>query len=215
MPAGPLAGVYAALDAYQPPHVTPEVLRALTSGIAGWLSNGGDPSLLPGLLRTLPQLQTVQSTVDWADFNGDGLEDVVVQTGLMGLPVLAFLRQEDGQYLGLALPPAFDDPLPTLQSGFMSSDLTGDGRPETVVTYTVSGGSSSTELLYVFRWEGTNPTLVFRADLITWAGPSAWALEPDPTAPDRQQFRLTYPHLYWDGFDHKLLPHPLGWQVWR
>lgn len=214
-PVSPLAGVYAALDAYQPPHATPKILRALTSDIAGWLSNGGDPSLLPGLLRTLPKLQTVQPTVDRADLNGDGLEDVVVQTQLMGLPVLAFLQQGGGQYLGLTLPPAFDKPLPTLQSGFLARDLTGDRRPETVVTYTVPGGSQSTELLYVFRWDEINPALIFRADLITWAGPSAWALEPDPTAPGRLQFRLTYPYLYRDGFDQKMLPHPLGWQVWR
>ncbi|MBC7226507.1 MAG: tetratricopeptide repeat protein [Thermoflexales bacterium] len=214
-PAGPLAGAYAALDAYQPPLVTPEILQALTSGIGGWLSGGGDPALLPGLLRTFPKLQATHPAVDQADLNGDGTEDVVVQTDLMGLPVLTFLRRAEGRYLGLTLPPMFDEPLPTLRSGFLSSDLTGDGRPETVVTYTVPGGSMSTELLYVFHWSEMSPTLVFRADLITWAGPSPWALEPDPTAPGRQQLLLTYPHFYRDGFDHKMVNHPLGWQVWR
>ena len=72
--------------------------------------------------------------MDQADLNGDGMEDVLVQTQLMGLPVLAFLQQEDGQYLGLALPPMLDEPLPTLGSGFLSRDLTSDGRPETVIT---------------------------------------------------------------------------------
>lgn len=215
VPAGPLADAYAALDAYQPPEATPEILQTLTSGIAGWLSSSNDPSLLPGLLRTFPKLQTTRPAVDQADLNGDGLEDVVVQTQLMGLPVMAFLRQEDGRYLGLTLPATFDEPLPTLQSGFMSSNLTGDGQPETVVTYTVPGGSQSTELLYVFRWREVSPTLAFRADLITWAGPSAWTLQLDPTAPGRQQFLLTYPHLYRDGFDHKMVNHPLGWQIWR
>lgn len=214
-PAEPLAEAYAALDAYQPPYANPEVLHALTSGIGGWLSGGGDSSLLPGLLRTFPKLQTTRPAVDRIDLNGDGAEDVVVQTDLMGLPVLAFLRQEEGKYLGLTLPPMFDEPLPTLQSGFLASDLTGDGRPETVVTYTVPGGSMSTELLYVFQWREMSPTLAFRADLITWAGPSSWALEPDPTAPGRQQLLLTYPHLYRDGFDHKMVNHPLGWQIWR
>lgn len=212
---GPLAAAYAALDAYQPPQATPEILQALTSGIAGWLSRSGNPSLLPALLRTFPKLQTTQHAVDQTDLNGDGLDDVLIQTQLMGLPVLAFLQQEDGQYTGLALPPMLDEPLPTFQSGFLSSDLTGDGRPETVVTYTVPGGSMVTELLYVFRWHEVSPTLVFRADLITWAGPSDWALQPDPTTPGRQQIFLTYPHLYPDGFDHKMVNHPLGWQVWR
>lgn len=214
-PAGPLAAACAALDAYQPPQATPEILRPLTSGIAGWLSSRNDPSFLPGLLRTFPKLQTTQPAVSRADLNGDGLEDVVVQTQLMGLPVLVFLRQEDGQYVGLTLPETFDEPLPTLQSGVLSGDLTGAGGPETVVTYTVPGGSMSTERLYVFHWREVSPALAFRADLITWAGPSAWALQPDPTAPGRQQFLLTYPHLYRDGFDHKLVNHPLGWQIWR
>lgn len=215
VPAGPLTEAYAALDAYQPPQATPEILRALTSGIAGWLSAGGEPALLPGLLRTFPKLQTTRPVVDQSELNGDGLRDVVVQTQLMGLPVLVFLRQESGKYLGLSLPPAFDDAMPTLRSGFLASDLTGDGRPETVVTYTVPGGSMSTELLYVFHWREVSPTLVFQANLITWAGPSSWALQPDPTAPGRQQFLLTYPHLYRDGFDHKMVNHPLGWQIWR
>ncbi len=213
--AGLLRKAYIALDSYQPPYATPEILQALTSGIAGWLSSSNDPSLLPGLLRTFPKLQTVQPTVDPADLNGDGMEDVLVQTQLMGLPVMAFLRQKDGRHLGLTLPPMFDEPLPTFGSGFLSRDLTGDGRPETVITYTVSGGSMSTELLYVFHWREMSPTLVFRADLVTWAGPSSWVLQPDPTAPGRQQFLLTYPHLYRDGFDHKMVNHPLGWQIWR
>ncbi len=214
-PAGPLAVACAALDAYQPPQATPEILQTLTSGIAGWLSSRNDPSLLPGLLRTFPKLQTTRPAVDQADLNGDGLGDVVVQTQLMGLPVLVFLQQEDGQYVGLTLPETFDEPLPTLESGFLTRDLPGDGRPETVVTSTVPGGSMSTELLYVFRWREVSPTLAFRADLITWAGPSAWTLQPDPTASGRQQFLLTYPHLYRDGFDHKMVNHPLGWQIWR
>lgn len=209
------SGVYAALDAYRPPEATPAVLQALTSGIAEWLSGGGDPSRLPGLLCAVPEPQMTCPAADEADLNGDGLTDVVVQTQRMGLPVLAFLRQEGGTYTGLALPEAFDDFLPTLRSGFLSQDLTGDGRPETVVTYTVVGGSSSTEALYVFHWRELSPTLVFQADLITWAGPSAWSLQPDPTAPGRQQFLLTYPRIYRDGFDHKMASHPLGWQVWR
>ena len=215
VPVGPMADVYAVLDTYEPPHASPETIAALTSGIARWLAQGNDPALLPALLRASPKLQMTRPEVAQADLNSDGMEDVLVQTQLMGLPVLAFLQQEDGQHLGLTLPPMFDEPLPTLHSGFLSRDLTGNGQPETVVTYTVPGGSMVTELLYVFRWREVSPTLVFRADLITWAGPSSWALQPDPTAPGRQQFLLTYPHLYWDGFDHKMVNHPLGWQIWR
>ncbi|MBO9369470.1 MAG: tetratricopeptide repeat protein [Chloroflexi bacterium] len=214
VPAGPMADVYAALDAYEPPYAWPETIAALTSGIARWLAQGNDPALLPDLLRASPKLQTVRPETAQADLNSDGQEDIVVQTQRMGLPVLAFLRQ-GGEYTGLALPDRFDDYLPTLRSGFISDDLTGDGHPETVITYTVLGGSSSTELLYVFRWHDVSPTLIFRADLITWAGPSTWTMQPDPTAPGQQQLVLTYPYIYRDGFDHKMVTHPLGWQVWR
>ena len=211
---GPMADVYAALDAYEPPYAWPETISALTSGIARWLAQGNDPALLPDLLSASPKLQTVRPETAQADLNGDGQEDVVVQTQLMGLPVLAFLRR-GGEYIALALPDQFEDYLPTLRSGFIVDDLTGDGLPETVITYTVQGGSNSTELLYVFRWHEVSPTLIFRADLITWAGPSTWTMQPDPTAPGRQQLVLTYPRIYRDGFDAKMVTHPLGWQVWR
>jgi len=57
---------------------------------------------------------------------------------------------------------------------------------------------------------------VFHARLISWAGPSSWVSEPDPLHPGKRQIVLTYPHLYFDsGFDHKMLNHPLGRQVWR
>ena len=214
VPVGPMADVYAVLDTYEPPHASPETIAALTSGIARWLAQGNDPALLPDLLRASPKLQMTRPEVAQADLNGDGQEDVVVQTQLMGLPVLAFLRQ-GGEYTALTLPDRFEDGLPTLRSGFIADDLTGDGRPETVITYMIPGGSSSTELLYAFRWHEISPTLIFRADLITWAGLSAWTLQPDPTAPGRQQFVLTYPYIYRDGFDHKMVKHPLGRQVWR
>ena len=76
------------------------------------------------VIRPVRVLMT-RPEVAQADLNGDGMEDVLVQTQLMGLPVLAFLQQEDGQHLGLTLPPMFDEPLPTLHSGFLSRDLTG------------------------------------------------------------------------------------------
>jgi len=120
-----MADVYAVLDTYEPPHASPETIAALTSGIARWLAQGNDPALLPALLRASPKLQMTRPEVAQADLNGDGMEDVLVQTQLMGLPVLAFLQQEDGQHLGLTLPPMFDEPLPTLHSGFLSRDLTG------------------------------------------------------------------------------------------
>ena len=44
---------------------------------------------------------------------------------------------------------------------------------------------------------------------------SSWAFEPDPTQVDLQQIVLIYTHLYSDGFDHKMVNHPVGRQIWR
>ncbi len=94
-------------------------------------------------------------------------------------------------------------------------DLNGDGLAELVATYRLRGGSGVWDYVQVFRWTGADFALLFRADLLTWAGESRYALEPDPTQPGALQIALTYPHLYNLGFDHKLVNHPLGRQVWR
>lgn len=96
-----------------------------------------------------------------------------------------------------------------------AQDLTGDGLPELVATYRLRGGSGGWDYVQVFRWTGADFALLFRADLLTWAGESRYTLEPDPTQPGVMQIVLTYPHLYNLGFDHKMVNHPLGWQVWH
>jgi hypothetical protein len=103
-----------------------------------------------------------------------------------------------------------------MQGDIHVEELTGDDRPETLISYVLPGGSGSTELLYVYRWDDAGqPELVFNAALITWAGTSSWELALDGEQAGAQQIVLTYPHLYGDGFDHKLLNHPLARQIWR
>jgi len=105
---------------------------------------------------------------------------------------------------------------PNLWPGAVEAqDLTGDGSAELVATYRLRGGSGVWDYVQVFRWTGADFTLLFRADLLTWAGESRYTLEPDPTQSGAMQIALTYPHLYNLGFDHKLVNHPLGRQVWR
>jgi hypothetical protein len=152
------------------------------------------------------------------DLNGDDLRDVVIEPQFFGLSVLGCIAEGDRSYrcIPLPAPKAFGTHNLTMQSGMLSASLVGDGHPETVITYTVQGGSGWTELLYAFRWpELTTADLIFHAALLNWAGNSSWKIEPDPTSPERQQIVLTYPHLYAHGFDHKMLNHPLGRQVWR
>ncbi|HDQ70817.1 MAG TPA: hypothetical protein ENN19_01835 [Chloroflexi bacterium] len=213
--SGDFAAAHAALDVYEAPQVSLGAALALASDAAKWLNHNRVDGLAD-VLRELPKLDEAGPNVTSVDLNGDDLPDVVIQTRLMGLPVVACISQTSGRFTGQVLPFGFSEPTPTMDSGVLVDDLTGDARPETIVTYTLSGASGWTELLYVFRCgdEGACP-LAFRADLINWAGPSVWNLEPDPIQPGRQQIVLTYPHLYSDGFDHKLLNHPLGRQVWR
>ncbi|MGC9522031.1 MAG: hypothetical protein ACP5HG_09140 [Anaerolineae bacterium] len=207
----------AMLAAYQhPPAEASPVVEALARDCARWLSEGGDPEALGDALRGLPKLESANPAVTLVDLNGDGLSDVVVEPRFIGLAVLGCLTAQDGTYTcqPLPAPATFGDYALTMQSGILSQDLIGDGRPETVVTYTLQGGSGWRELLYVFRW--TQPTWseqVFRATLINWAGASEWHLERDPTSRQRSQIVLTYPQLY--PIDHKMLNHPLGRQIWR
>jgi hypothetical protein len=164
------------------------------------------------------ELPIAEVEVGTLDLNDDGLPDVAVEPQFLGLPVLACLGEEAERYAcqPIADPATLERDRPLVQSRVVSQDLVGDGRRETVITYTLSGGSGWTELLSVYNWlERTSPEPVFHAELVNWAGRSNWRFEPDPTSPGRQQIVLTYPHLYAHGFDHKMVNHPIGRQVWR
>ncbi len=221
-PLEPLTGEFAAsrstLDVYEPPLRLDRVAWALARDVARWLSQGHNPADLTALLRTLPKLDAVEPKVIQLDLNGDGRRDVVVQPNLMGLPIIACVAHWGVvEFACIPLPGNFPEPTPTVDSNLSLQELTGDSLPEIIITYTVPGGSMSTELLYIFRcvYPGDCPQ-AFHARLITWAGPSSWALEPDPTQPGWQQIVLAYPHMWLEnGFDHKTLNHPLGRQVWR
>ncbi|MGC9348999.1 MAG: hypothetical protein ACP5JG_12720, partial [Anaerolineae bacterium] len=208
----------AALTDYEPSQQADEVIEALVRDCANWLAQGRDPGMLVDALRALPKLETAEVEVMTVDLNGDDLRDVVIEPQFFGLSVLGCIAEGNRSYrcIPLPAPKAFGTHNLTMQSGMLSASLVGDGHPETVITYTVQGGSGWTELLYAFRWpELTTADLIFHAALLNWAGNSSWEIEPDPTSPERQQIVLTYPHLYAHGFDHKMLNHPLGRQVWR
>jgi hypothetical protein len=114
------------------------------------------------------------------------------------------------------LPETIRDGLAVMRGDLASQELTGDARPETVISYILPGGSGSQELLYIYRWDDAGqPQLIFNAALTTWAGTSSWELAPDGTESSARQIVLTYPYLYGDGFDHKMVNHPLARQIWR
>jgi tetratricopeptide (TPR) repeat protein len=150
------------------------------------------------------------------DLDPDIETELVIGVGIGGDPLL--YAYGSGGHWQVALVPWPDDLEvdPNLWPGAVEApDLTGDGAAELVATYRLRGGSGVWDFVQVFRWTGADFVLLFRADLLTWAGESRYALESDPTQSGALQIVLTYPHLYDLGFDHKLVNHPLGRQVWR
>jgi hypothetical protein len=95
--------------------------------------------------------------------------------------------------------------------GFALIDYTGDGIAEIVTTYIMTGASALIAVPVVYDVQ-TFPEVIFSATLISWAGQSTITplLRDDGTT----AFQLTYPYLYGSGFDHKLLNHPIGREVW-
>jgi hypothetical protein len=98
-------------------------------------------------------------------------------------------------------------------------DVTGDGRPEAVTVHTFAGGSNWREHPQVLRWNGESFDVLFRAELVNWAGPSRWRFEPALSRPEkqdniRQDIVISYP-IFLPSRPHKFDPHPEGVQRWR
>ncbi len=208
-----------ALAAYEPMSGADGVVQALSWEIAAWLAAGHEPGMLADALQALPKLDVADVRVTRVDLNNDGLHDVAVEPQFLGLPVLACLAQPGSGFACHPLPDpeTLGDETLSVDSAVIPADVTGDGRPETLITYAVQAASGWRERVYVFDWGevASAPDVVFYVELHNWAGTSTWELVPDPTAPGRQQIVLEYPHFYDLGFDHKLENHPLGRQVWR
>jgi len=222
-----LTGAMEALVTYQPVGDARPTVNALLDGIARWLEGGGDLAELETALDNATTQNQIPISVTEQDVTGDGHEDVVVHIPVMGLPLLVFLDQGDA-YVSYALPPDFAETLVnswpvdpgltlwgTPQSPLEVTDLTGDGAPEILLTYLFPGGSGFHLQPIVFQWHAGAFRPIFAAHLINWAGEAGLALEPDPTGSGGRQIVLRYPYLYGDGFDHKMVNHPLGQQIWR
>jgi len=90
-------------------------------------------------------------------------------------------------------------------------DVTGDGHPEAVTIHIFSGGSNWREHPQVLRWDGERFTVLFRAELVNWAGASQWHFEPHGAG---QDIVITYP-IFMPSRPDKFDPHPEGVQRWR
>jgi tetratricopeptide (TPR) repeat protein len=200
-----------------------KVIAATSDAASALLAGSGAPTpasaetlsarleaLLPGGQKPITAL---------ADFDGDGQPDCLLATpGMFDFPALIFLSTDS--YGSRQLPPNEkadgynDDLLPAAwPSGAQALDVTGDGQPEALVTFRLPGGSGVTDRVHAFQWSAGQRTFVevFRATLVTWAGPSTWKMQPGPAG--SQEFVLNGPAF--GVFDHKLLAHPSATQVWR
>ena len=90
-------------------------------------------------------------------------------------------------------------------------DVTSDGHPEAVTIHIFSGGSNWREHPQVLRWDGERFTVLFRAELVNWAGASQWHFEPHGAG---QDIVITYP-IFMPSRPDKFDPHPEGVQRWR
>jgi hypothetical protein len=90
-------------------------------------------------------------------------------------------------------------------------DVTGDDQAEIIVRHTFAGGSNWREHPQVLRWNGAGFDVLFRAELVNWAGPSEWRFVPHGSA---QDIVITYP-VFMPSRPQKFDPHPEGVQRWR
>ena len=98
-------------------------------------------------------------------------------------------------------------------------DVTGDGRLEAVTVHTFLGGSNWREHLQILRWNGEGFDVLFRAELVNWAGPSQWRFEPMRSGAGKQagtgqDIVISYP-IFMPSRPNKFDPHPEGVQRWR
>ncbi|MDX9832803.1 MAG: hypothetical protein RBU35_21215 [Anaerolineae bacterium] len=227
--AGPLDGVREALAAYEPVADARPAAYAVLEGVAAWLADGGEAEALPEAIGPVPMPGGAEPAMAlvWAtDLTGDDRPDTVLYIPVMGLPLFLFTPQGgDPRPAGHILPPDMDAiqaDFPVVGTemdvdlpGVDVRDLTGDGLPEVLFSTIGAGGSSYRLLPRFYRWHEGNFHTIFAATLVNWAGESRLALEPDPAGEGRSQIVLTYPQLYGQGFDHKMVNHPIGRQVWR
>jgi hypothetical protein len=90
-------------------------------------------------------------------------------------------------------------------------DVMGDDQVEAIVRHTFAGGSSWREHPQVLRWNGAGFDVLFRAELVNWAGPSEWHFVPHGSV---QDIVITYP-IFMPSHPQKFDPHPEGIQRWR
>lgn len=197
------------------------VIDFLTATANPDVSMEGQPAIdqLREALQTLSHLPADSKPQIAVIHEGDdqgGSRDLVliILERVMGLPVIA-VQRFGSDYR--ALPATTFLASPNREDNYFfptqleTLDVNQDDLKEIVYVYEFPGASGFTQLLNVKRWDQDNARLqtLFRATLVTWASESQYQVNATSTPPT---IKLTY--AWFGPFDHKLLAHPNGTQVW-
>lgn len=201
-----------------------QILEALSADVADYLDANLDLTLplaeqaqaLERLRAALPGFEG--GKVVPAELDGLPPEELFVVPNMNGGPLLLFRHEETGYtaYPILAKWAALDKPVASAPNIWPYSaqaiDATGDGHAEALVVHTHGGASFVGYLVQILRWKGDGFEVLFQAELVDWAGPSTWKLEPDLDG--GQLVHLTYP-VFLPGHYPKAGINPQGEQFWR
>jgi tetratricopeptide (TPR) repeat protein len=199
------------------------VLESMEQGIGAYLAESLDPSrpasdqpeAIEGL-RSALALGGPDEQIRVESYNQSGQDQVLVDTGLRMIPVLAF-NWDGSDYVSSLIPPDLSLAGPEAWGAANGrvrlervGDITGDGQVEIVVTQTVYGASAANIRLLILRWEVGIFETLFDRMMVEWAGPVKWELTP---AADQEEIKLSYAIL--GVHDSKDLPHTVATELWR
>ncbi len=216
---GPFAITLATLAVSENPgQWSRDATSALQRDMEAWLEAGNDPAGLREALSIVPLIDPATVEVNSTDLDGDGRNEVVLR-GLWGNPLFTICKSGSfGTNCSTLLSFWFPEEWTIVGSALIPQELNGVGGRELIITTTIMASEGARiEDMEVFSLDDDGDPFqqIFMASLEDWAGPARWKLEPDPTAPGQQQFVLTAPHIYGNGFEDRQLNHPLERQVWR
>ncbi|MBC7250072.1 MAG: hypothetical protein H5T62_07290 [Anaerolineae bacterium] len=214
-------------NAYGNEYPTDEQLRqlvdAFSADVIAYLQKAIDPTLpLEAQSPALTQMATDlplfgAGQVVPVNLDDEALAELFVVPNFSAGPML-YLRYTDTGWQAFpvpVVPPKGDKAVANAPNLWPASaevrDVTGDGQAEAIVRHTFAGGSNWREHPQVLRWNGTGFDVLFRAELVNWAGPSEWRFVPYGTA---QDLVISYP-IFMPSRPQKTDPHPQGVQRWR
>jgi hypothetical protein len=213
--------------AYGNEYPTDEQLRqlvdAFSADVLAYLQETIDPTLpleaqSPALTQMAADLPLFgEGQVVPVDLDGEALAELFVVPNFNAGPML-YVHYVDAGWQAFpvpVVPPEGDKTVANAPNLWPASaearDVTGDDQVESIVRHTFAGGSSWREHPQVLRWNGTGFDVLFRAELVNWAGPSEWRFVPHGSA---QDIVITYP-IFMSSHLQKFDPHPEGTQRWR